>query len=268
MSCASGNDAANTDNAGPSSTSRAPPTTATAVMPSITFGAEQVPQRERQIVHRADEVRRGEAHDEVGIVAAEPLHDLARDLTDRVRGDGVFRERGGEAGSGTTVESSRQSWTRRRTSPTIVRGTRPAIGVRDGRRSSTVTGTSATPSPARSARSTSSVSKRSVPLRHRRTMGSTVARRIAFIPWVSDTWSPKPTRSTDEKPAVMARRGHGRVSFVPGARFEPTTMAGPPGCREGRQDPVDEAGVVVVDVEHHHDGPGGGEDALRASPAP
>ena len=48
-----GHDAANTDNAGPSSTSCAPPTTATTVMPSITCGVEQVRQRERQIVHRA-----------------------------------------------------------------------------------------------------------------------------------------------------------------------------------------------------------------------
>ena len=50
---------------------------------------------------------------------------------------------------------------------------------------------------------------------------------MPFMPWVSDTVSPNPSRSTVANPAVIARRGHGRVSFVPGARFDPTMIAGP-----------------------------------------
>ena len=50
---------------------------------------------------------------------------------------------------------------------------------------------------------------------------------MPFIPCVSDTVSPKPILSTVANPAVIARRGHGRLSLVPGARFDPTMMAGP-----------------------------------------
>ena len=73
------------------------------------------------------------------------------------------------------------------------------------------------------------------------------------MPCVSDTRSPNPTRSTVEKPAVIARRGHGRVSRVPGARFDPTTIAGPSGVGEAGEHHVDERGVEVVDVEHDDD---------------
>ena len=50
-------------------------------------------------------------------------------------------------------------------------------------------------SPARSTRRISSVSKRSWPKRQRAATGSTAARRIAFMPCVSETCRPKPTRS-------------------------------------------------------------------------
>ena len=55
---------------------------------------EQVAEREREVVERADEVRRHEAHDEVGVLAFERFEDLARGLADRVRGDRMLRERG------------------------------------------------------------------------------------------------------------------------------------------------------------------------------
>ena len=66
------------------------------------------------------------------------------------------------------------------------------------------------------------MSKRSRPFRHRRTSGVTAPRSNAFIPWVSDTVRPKPNRSMVEKPAVMARRGHGRVMNLASiAAFQP-----------------------------------------------
>ena len=58
---------------------------------------EQVRERVREVVERTDEVRRDEAHDEVGVVARERVDDLARGLTDRVRGDGMLRMRCGIA---------------------------------------------------------------------------------------------------------------------------------------------------------------------------
>ena len=60
------------------------------------------------------------------------------------------------------------------------------------------------------------MSKRSAPVRHCRASGSTAARCISFIPWVSDTESPNPTRRIVANPAVTAWRGQGRVSLVPG----------------------------------------------------
>ena len=147
-----------------------------------------------------------------------------------------------------------------------MRSARRTIGVRDGRSSRTVTGSSATTSPARSARRISSVSKRSAPVRHCRASGSTALRRISFIPWVSDTDRPNPTRRIVAKPAVTARRGHGRVSLVPGARFDPTTIAGAAdpdrAVVEASPRPVEELEVVVVDVEEHDGVAVGGEDAV------
>ena len=53
---------------------------------------------------------------------------------------------------------------------------------------------------------------------------------------------------------MTTRRGQGRVSRVPGARFEPTTIAGRRRRVErGQPTLVDEVEVVVVDVEDHHD---------------
>lgn len=51
------------------------------------------------------------------------------------------------------------------------------------------------------------------------------------MPWVSETRSPNPTRSTAAKPAVMRRRAHDRRSSEPAARLLASTMAGPPSER-------------------------------------
>ncbi len=47
-------------------------------------GIEQVPDRVHHVVERAEEVRGDEAHEEVGVVRAELLEDLARRLAHRV----------------------------------------------------------------------------------------------------------------------------------------------------------------------------------------
>ena len=67
--------------------------TATAVAPMQHVGLEQVAQGVREVVERADEVRRHEAQDEVGFLAAERLEDLAGGLTHRVRGNRMLRQR-------------------------------------------------------------------------------------------------------------------------------------------------------------------------------
>ena len=139
--------------------------------------------------------------------------------------------------------------TRRRTSPHIVRGTRVQIGVRAGRRSSTWAGSSATASPARSARRTSSVSNRSTPKRHCSARLSTSARRIAFIPCVSETPRPKPGAQQHAE-----RHGHDAPAQRPlvgralGAlrRHDDRRTAG---CTHPLHGLGQEGEVVVVDVE-------------------
>ena len=188
--------------------------TATAVTPRSTCGSSRSPSANATSSIAPDEVRRREADDEVGLVAVEALEDLARDLADRVRRHRVLGQRRGEA----------RLCHRRSSAPPELdaepdqadQGARrrgAAIGVRDGRRSSTVTGTSATASPARSARSTSSVSKRSVPLRQRAAIGSTVDAPHRLHPvGVRHPRARSPNRSSVRSPAVIARRGQGRVS--------------------------------------------------------
>ena len=53
---------------------------------------EEVAERERKVVERTHEMRRHEAHDEIGVLAFERFEDLARRFTDRVRGDRMLRE--------------------------------------------------------------------------------------------------------------------------------------------------------------------------------
>ena len=77
---------------------------------------------------------------------------------------------------------------------------RRRIGVRGGRWSLTVTGSSATFHPARSVRRINSVSKMSAPNRHAATSGTRGWRRRSLTPWVSLTSSPKPWRNTPETP--------------------------------------------------------------------
>ncbi len=55
---------------------------------------EEVAERERKVVERAHEMRRHEAHDEVGVLAFECFENLARGFTDRMRGDRMLREGG------------------------------------------------------------------------------------------------------------------------------------------------------------------------------
>ena len=112
------------------------------------------------------------------------------------------------------------------TRPTSVRGTRRRIDVRAGRRSATVDRDLGDPKPARSARRINSVSNRSLPKRHRRAIGATAARRIAFMPWVSETRSPNRPGGTGEPGGHELARA-GRSSCAPAPRFEPTTIAGP-----------------------------------------
>ena len=232
---------------------------------------EQVAEREREVVHGADEVRRREAA-RAGRARRHRRPRGSRPRPRRPRATRPGARRGhGEPGAGipghctvaadlahdrgwTATSGSRQSWTRSRTSPTTVRAMRRAIGVRDGRRSSTVTGTSATTRPARSARSTSSVSKRSVPLRQR--AHDRLDRRPGASPSCRGCRTPgdrSPTRSTVAKPAVIARRGHGRVSWVPGHASSRRRSAGPSAAVSRGSTTSTKRGVEVVDVEHDDD---------------
>ena len=59
--------------------------------------------------------------------------------------------------------------------------------------------------------------------------GTTAERRSAFMPCVSETLSPNKTRRITLNAHVATLRKGTRVSVAPTARFEPTTIAGPPG---------------------------------------
>ena len=162
---------------------------------------------------------------------------------------------------------SRQRASRRATRPLTVRGIRARMELRAGRFSTTSTGISALRSPDRSARRISSVSKRSCPKRQCRARGASASRRIAFTPWVSDTDSPKPTRSSEENTPVTSRRCQLRVSSEPAVRLEPTTTAGPSGASTIGHGPVEEAEIAEVDVEvHHHVADGGQEPGPQRPP--
>ncbi len=136
-----------------------------------------------------------------------------------------------------------------------VRGTREITGVREGRRSSTATPRAVTPSPARSARMINSVSNRSSPDAQACARGTTVERRSAFMPWVSETRRPNPTRSSVEKVAVTARRVQGRRSSDVGGTLRRDDHGERGVIIEGHKRSVEELEREVVDVEGHDEAP-------------
>ena len=155
-------------------------------------------------------------------------------------------KRGGHSGP-----ASRQSWSRSRTEPDhAVRGMRRAIGVRDGRRSSTVTGTSATEPGAVGAQHELGVEEIGAVAAATRRSARPSRAASPSCRGCPTRVSPNPIRSTDEKPAVIARRGHGRVSLRARRTLGADHDRGTAGGGERGEDLVDERGVVVVDVEH------------------
>ena len=73
------------------------------------------------------------------------------------------------------------------------------------------------------------MSKRSVPNRQTRPTDCAGSRRMAFMPWVSDTRRPKPTRNSVENTPVTTLRVQWRRSSAPAPRFDATIRSGPPG---------------------------------------
>ena len=219
-------------------------------------GSSRFGEREGEVVHRADEVRRRRTAPGGRVRHRRtPRAPRRRPRRPRATRPGAPRARRRSAGrSPGRAYGSRQSWIRSRTSPNIVRAMRPcdrrarraALLDRDRhlRRPPVRRGRPAARARCRRdrCRCGSDVA-----------IGSTISRRIPFMPCVSETLSPNPTRRMVENPAVIARRGHGRVSRVPGARFDPTTMAGPSGAVRRGSTTSTNVGIEVVDVEHHDD---------------
>ena len=112
------------------------------------------------------------------------------------------------------------------------------------------------------------MSNRSSPKRHARATGSIAARRIAFMPCVSETFRPNSTRSSNANVAVTSWRSGGRSSWAPAPRFVPDDDRGAAGGGDSRDRGVEEREVVEVDVEVHDGFAAGREQARRASAAP